>query len=122
MYLAISTEYVQLLVSRMLTAIAMCITEITSSAIISSYFPRSSRATALGIFNMGIYLAYGASNGVMNYINEKIGWRNIYYAQAGACIIWTIFVFLIPQSPMVCYGRENLLFFFFFLSSLPKKN
>mmetsp|Transcript_35725 Transcript_35725/g.47135 ORF Transcript_35725/g.47135 Transcript_35725/m.47135 type:complete len:529 (-) Transcript_35725:213-1799(-) len=46
-----------------------------STSVLGDYFPMEMRATALGVYNIGIYAGYGFSLGVGSLINNIVGWR-----------------------------------------------
>ncbi|KAH9496641.1 hypothetical protein Btru_009913 [Bulinus truncatus] len=87
------TEYWQLILLRFLLGLSEAGCTPFATSLISDYFPRSHRATAIGIYNFGIYFGYSLCYAVGNHITlaniNGQGWR------------WA---FIIPGIPGVALG------------------
>ncbi|KAH9496637.1 hypothetical protein Btru_009903 [Bulinus truncatus] len=87
------TEYWQLTLLRFLLGLSEAGCTPFATSLISDYFPRSHRATAIGIYNFGIYFGYSLCYAVGNHITlaniNGQGWR------------WA---FIIPGIPGVALG------------------
>lgn len=49
-----------------------------ANGLIGDYFAPSQRGAALGVYNWGIYMGYGAAYGVGNIITRDYGWRAMF--------------------------------------------
>ncbi len=70
-----------------------------SHSMISDLFPPDKRATALGIFAMGVPLGYLVGYYGGSVIAEDYGWRTAFYAMGVPGIILTLLVFFTVKEP-----------------------
>ncbi|KAF2352636.1 Major facilitator superfamily [Trinorchestia longiramus] len=75
----------------------------SASSIISDIFSQSMRGFALGVFNWGIYLGYGLSYIIGNYVTAAnildMGWRWSYYISAIIGTVVLIYLLLVLKEP-----------------------
>lgn len=70
-----------------------------SHSMISDMFPQEKRATALGIFAMGVPLGFLVGYYGGSVVSESYGWRMAFYAMGVPGIILTVLVFLTVKEP-----------------------
>ena len=74
-----------------------------AASMIADYFPKQSRALALGVYNWGIYIGYSMSYAFGNFITKADinhqGWRWSYFLAAIPGVIVGILLFLTVKDP-----------------------
>jgi MFS family permease len=68
-------------------------------SLISDYFPANKRATALGIYSMGIYVGVMFGFLAGGWINEFFGWRRAFLAVGVPGALFSVVVFLFLREP-----------------------
>ncbi|ETO08711.1 major facilitator family transporter, partial [Reticulomyxa filosa] len=101
----LSTTYTEVVCARIVLALAQAACTPLAGAIITEFFPKSIRATALGIYGWGVYIGYSLTVGAANAMTSWAGWRAVWYAFGFAGIVWCIFVGLLPR-PLKTRRRE----------------
>ncbi|XP_050708531.1 sphingosine-1-phosphate transporter SPNS2-like isoform X2 [Eriocheir sinensis] len=95
--------YWQLVILRMLMGAGESSFTPVCSSMISDLFPENLRALALGIFNWGIYLGYGLSYAVGNFVTEAdiggLGWRWSYIITGIMGVVATLLALIIIRDP-----------------------
>uniref|UniRef100_A0A0P4WHA3 Major facilitator superfamily (MFS) profile domain-containing protein n=1 Tax=Scylla olivacea TaxID=85551 RepID=A0A0P4WHA3_SCYOL len=96
-------NYWQLVILRMLMGAGESSFTPVCSSMISDLFPESIRALALGIFNWGIYLGYGLSYAVGNFVTAAdiggLGWRWSYIITGIGGVVATLLLLLVVREP-----------------------
>ncbi len=96
----VATNYLQLVVARMMVGVGEAGGVPPSYAIVSDYFVPSRRGTALGIYNLGppigaaLGVAFGAS------IAAAYSWRDAFLVLGGAGLVAALLVRLIVREPL----------------------
>ncbi|KAK4308786.1 hypothetical protein Pmani_019543 [Petrolisthes manimaculis] len=100
---ASAQTYWHLVILRMLMGAGESSFTPACSSMISDMFPEVLRALALGIFNWGIYLGYGLSYAVGNFVTEAdiggLGWRWSYIVTGIMGVVATLLLFLVVPEP-----------------------
>lgn len=109
-----ANRYWHLVVLRMMVAAGESSFAPAASSIISDMFTQSIRAFALGVFNWGIYLGYGLSYIIGNYVTKAdilgMGWRWSYYISGllgAVTILLLIVVVREPERNAMTLHREE---------------
>jgi predicted MFS family arabinose efflux permease len=71
----------------------------TASTLLLRQTPEARRATAVGIFFMGIPLGVGASYLVAAYLGPRIGWRACFLLLGGLGLVATLLVARVREAP-----------------------
>ena len=93
-----STEYWQVAVCRFILALAESACTPLAGSLISDRFPKETRATALGIYNWGIYTGFSLAQGAANVMTEYLSWRVVWWTFGFAGIFWVPFVLSIKSD------------------------
>ena len=94
-----SSTYPMLMASRMGVGVGEAAGAPPSYSIVSDYFPKSRRATAIGIFSLGIPFGIAAGAAFGAKIAGVYGWRTAFKAIGAAGFIATIFMLLVVREP-----------------------
>eukprot|EP00753_Platysulcus_tardus_P002744 PLAT11858.1.p1 GENE.PLAT11858.1~~PLAT11858.1.p1 ORF type:complete len:470 (-),score=246.17 PLAT11858.1:83-1492(-) len=70
-----------------------------AAGLIADYFPPESRATALGVYNWGIYMGYSFSYAVGNLVTKAYGWRATYIACGLPGVLLALVVLTTVKEP-----------------------
>lgn len=102
-------NYWQLVILRMLMGAGESSFTPVCSSMISDLFPESIRALALGVFNWGIYLGYGLSYAVGNFVTAAdiggLGWRWSYIFTGIGGVVATVLLLVVVREPQ--RGAQN---------------
>ena len=105
-----SSEYWQVAVCRFILALAESACTPLAGSLISDYFPKETRATALGIYNWGIYTGFSLAQGAANLMTHCVSWRVVWWVFGCAGVCWVPFVMSIKSNTGIhkMSGRMNL--------------
>lgn len=95
----LSSSYPMLMASRMGVGVGEAAGAPPSYSIVSDYFPKSKRATAIGLFSLGIPFGIAAGAAFGAKIAAAYGWRTAFKAIGIAGFIATIFLLLVVREP-----------------------
>jgi len=100
----IATNFIQIGLARMGVGIGEAGGSPTSHSIISDMYPKEERASALGVYSMGIPLgvmaAYFATASLMGASNDDVNWREIFIFLGLTGIALAIIVKLVIKEPV----------------------
>jgi len=96
----LATSFLLLIAARAGTATGEAGGTPASHALISDYFPRSRRATALAIYALGVPLGSAAGNYFGGYVNQLYGWRTTFIVVGLPGIFVALLVWLTVREPM----------------------
>jgi MFS family permease len=71
----------------------------SSQSLIADYFPPERRATALGIYSMGIFIGAGAGLAIGGWLASIYGWRGAFVAVAIPGVIFALIFRLTVREP-----------------------
>lgn len=71
----------------------------SSQSLIADYFPPERRATALGIYSMGIFIGAGAGLAIGGWLASLYGWRGAFVAVAIPGVIFALIFRLTVREP-----------------------
>jgi MFS family permease len=94
-----ASGYPMLMASRMGVGVGEAAGAPPSYSIVSDYFPKSRRATAIGIFSLGIPFGIAAGAAFGAKIASAYGWRTAFKAIGAAGFVATIFMLLVVREP-----------------------
>ncbi|KAA0202083.1 hypothetical protein HAZT_HAZT011263, partial [Hyalella azteca] len=106
-----ATQYWHLVVLRMMIGAGESSFAPSASSIISDLFTESVRGLALGIFNWGIYLGYGLSYIIGNYVTAAdilgMGWRWSYYISGMLGVLVLVYMLVVLEEPPRLGGPDD---------------
>mmetsp|Transcript_12933 Transcript_12933/g.17019 ORF Transcript_12933/g.17019 Transcript_12933/m.17019 type:complete len:606 (-) Transcript_12933:299-2116(-) len=79
-----------------------------ASALLSDIFPEELQGTAMGIYNLSIYFAYGMALALGSLSQELLGWGGIYLIAGGYGIAIGLLVAFTVKDPMDAQTRTSL--------------
>ena len=109
-----SQTYTEVLFARFLLGLAESACTPFAASLITDYFPKETRATALGIYNWGIYTGFSLAVGAANAMTDTAGWRTVWYA----CLSLSLSFFFVIVSIQLRFCEIH---FFFFLFAFTKR-
>ena len=96
---ALAQNFTTLLIARIGVAIGEAGGSPPSHSIISDLFPVSKRATALGIYALGIPIGSAVGYLAGGWINEIFGWRMAFFVVGVPGLLLALFVYLTIKEP-----------------------
>ena len=93
-------NFIQLALARIGVGIGEAGGSPPSHAMISDYFPPEKRATALGVYSMGIYIGVFLGFLVGGVLGQQYGWRVAMYAMGVPGILYAVLVYLTVKEPL----------------------
>ncbi len=103
----LAQNFVQLLIARIGVGIGEAGGSPPSHSLLADYFSPDKRATALGIYALGIPIGILFGNLAGGWINEFFGWRNAFFLVGVPGIILAIILKLTVQEPPRGYSEEK---------------
>ncbi len=95
----LATNYWQLLLARIGVGIGEAGGSPPSHSLIADYFPAEERASALGIYAMGVTIGILFGNLLGGWINEFFGWRNAFFLVGIPGILLAIVMKMTVKEP-----------------------
>jgi len=93
-----ATNFVSLLVPRMLIGVGESVATPTSISMLADRFPPRQMGFAAGIYYMGVPAGVALSLLIAGYLGPTIGWRNCFYLLGGIGIGFALVLLLIPET------------------------
>jgi predicted MFS family arabinose efflux permease len=95
----LSTNFGQLAISRMTIGVGEAGGAPPSYSIISDYFPKKQRGTALAIFSLGVPLGQAAANAFGVSIASTIGWKYAFYGLGAMGVVAAVALIVLVREP-----------------------
>jgi len=92
-------NYLSLFTSRALTAVGEAGGSPPSHSLISDYFPRSTRATALAVYAMAVPIGTSLGNFTAGWINVWFGWRKTFMLFGLPGVVLAAIIWLTVKEP-----------------------
>ncbi len=102
-----ATNFLQLLVARIGVGIGEAGGSPPSHSLIADYFSAESRASALGVFALGVPIGILFGNLAGGWINEFFGWRNAFFLVGIPGIVLALVLKLTVTEPPRGYSEEK---------------
>lgn len=93
-------NFVQLFIARVAVGTGEAGASPSSQSLISDYFPPDRRATALGIYSMGIFIGSGLGLAIGGFLGEQFGWRTAFLLVAIPGILFALLFRLTVKEPV----------------------
>jgi MFS family permease len=97
--MGLSRNYTELTLSRAGQGLGEAGCTPPANGIISEYFSPSTRGTALGVYNWGIYTGYSLAYGLGNYLQDEHGYRSVFIWFGLAGIPVSLLLFTSVKEP-----------------------
>lgn len=79
----------------------------TATALLSERFPVDRRATAIGVFFMGLPIGVGASFFIAGQLGPMLGWRNVFILLGLIGLVLSVVVLRLPSGRVVSSADET---------------
>lgn len=105
------TAYAQSFAQMLLARIGVGVGEAGGSppahAMISDYFPKEQRATALGVYSMGVYLGITVGYLFGGYMGETYGWRMTFLMLGVPGVLYALLLYFTVKEPPRGYSEPD---------------
>jgi MFS family permease len=105
--IASSDTFWEVAVLRAGQGIFMAVCAPYATSILADYFPPQYRATAFGIFNIGIYVGYGLALSVGTYLENQFAWELVYIIFGSIGILFAIGMWFSIEEPARAYPNRH---------------
>lgn len=95
----LARNFVQLLLARVGVGVGEAGGSPPAHAMISDYFPRERRATALAFYSAGLYVGVLIGYLMGGYLNEELGWRKAFFVLGIPGILFSLLFYATVKEP-----------------------
>lgn len=109
---ALTTTFYQLAIIRIVMGLAQSVVSPYSTGVINLLFNEESRATAFGVFNYGVYLAFSLALSVGTIIYDMYGWKANYLIFGCLGVVFSLsipFIAYFEHDPPADHGSPGRL-------------
>ena len=78
----------------------------TNNRVVTTWFPESERATAIGFYTSGQFIGLAFLTPVLLWVQAEIGWHMVFVATGGVGIAWGVFWYLVYREPRAFRGTN----------------
>lgn len=105
---AVSTNFAELAVIRMIMGFAQSIVTPFCTGIIGEYFPESLKGFAFGFFQLGTYFSFSLSLSLGTFMYDEYGWKYGYIVFGAVGLVVSLGIpFLACLNPVLALGDED---------------
>lgn len=98
--IAFATTFAALLVLRVLVGLLEAPSYSINNRIVTSWFPESERASAIGIYTSAQFVGLSFLTPVLAWIFSTYGWQHVFLVTGGVGILWAVIWYFFYRDPM----------------------